>query len=112
VAYDEDLAVRVRELLAYEPDLEEKRMFGGLAFMLGGNMAVVVSGQGGLMVRVDKALTGEALELPGAEPFEMSGREVDGWVRVVPGALGDEVALREWVERGVGYAKSLPPKQG
>lgn len=110
MAYDEDLAVRVRELLAYEPDLEEKRMFGGLAFLLGGNMAVAASGKGGLMVRVDPAETDEAMAEPGAGPFEMKGRPVDGWVRVAAEALADEVALREWVERGVGYARSLPAK--
>lgn len=110
MAYDEDLAVRVRELLAYEPDLEEKRMFGGLAFLLGGNMAVAVSGRGGLMVRIDPAETDAALAEPHAGPFEMKGRPVEGWVRVDGAGLGEEFALREWVERGVGYAKSLPAK--
>ena len=110
MAYDDDLAVRIRELLAYEPDLEEKRMFGGLAFLLGGNMAVAASSKGGLMVRVDPAETDDLVGLPGAAPFEMRGRPVDGWLRVSSEAVADEVALREWVERGVGYAKSLPAK--
>jgi hypothetical protein len=110
VAYDEDLVVRIRELLAYEPDLEEKRMFGGLAFLLGGHMAVAASSKGGLMVRVDPAETDALLAEPGAAPFEMRGRPVDGWVRVGAEAVAGDGALRAWVERGVGYAKSLPPK--
>jgi TfoX/Sxy family transcriptional regulator of competence genes len=110
VAYDEDLAVRVRDLLAEEPEVEEKRMFGGLAFLLGGNMAVAVSGKGGLMVRVDPDETETLLAEPGAVPFEMRGRPLDGWLRVDGDALADDGVLRSWVDRGTAYAKSLPAK--
>jgi TfoX/Sxy family transcriptional regulator of competence genes len=110
VAYDEDLADRVRELLADET-VTEKKMFGGLAFLIGGNMSVAASGQGGLLVRVDPAQTEKLLAERGAEEFEMGGRgAMKGWLRVDPDVLGDTRTLRKWVKRGVTYAKSLPPK--
>jgi TfoX/Sxy family transcriptional regulator of competence genes len=107
--YDEDLARRVREQLAGEP-FEEKKMFGGLAFLLGGHMAVAASGKGGLMVRVEPAETATLLEEPGAEPFEMGGRGMTGGLRVRADAVADEDALARWVSRGLAYARSLPPK--
>jgi TfoX/Sxy family transcriptional regulator of competence genes len=110
MAYDEDLANRVRELVAANERLTEQKMFGGLAFLIGGNMAVGVSGQGGLMVRVDRAETEALLAKPHARPFEMSGREMKGWVRVDPQGVRTKRQLEPWVRRGVSYARSLPPK--
>jgi TfoX/Sxy family transcriptional regulator of competence genes len=110
VAYDEDLANRIRELIGAEPDLTEKKMFGGLAFLIGGNMSVAASGQGGLMVRVDPDATGELLEKPHAHPFEMRGREMQGWLRVDDEGVRTKRGLEPWVRRGVAYARSLPPK--
>jgi TfoX/Sxy family transcriptional regulator of competence genes len=110
MAYDEDLANRVRELMAANDELTEQRMFGGLAFMIGGNMAVAVSGQGGLMVRVDRGDTEALLAKPHARAFEMRGREMQGWVRVDPEGVRTKRQLEPWVRRGVSYARSLPPK--
>jgi TfoX/Sxy family transcriptional regulator of competence genes len=110
MAYDEDLAARVREFVAARAQFTEQRMFGGLAFLVGGHMSVSVSGQGGLMLRCDPAQTEELLGEPHAGPMVMRGREMDGWLRVdVDGVQSDE-ELERWVERGVSYAKSLPPK--
>ena len=110
MAYDEDLAHRIRELLAGGSAFTEMRMFGGLAFLVGGNMAVAVSGKGGLMVRVEHEETDGLLGQPGVHPFEMNGRELDGWVRVDADAVATRPRLESWVERGVGYARSLPAK--
>jgi TfoX/Sxy family transcriptional regulator of competence genes len=110
MAYDEDLARRIRGLVGNEPGLTEKTMFGGLAFLVGGNMAVAASGQGGLLVRVDPAES-EALVAAGARPMEMRGRELPGWMRVDAGEVETPEALAEWVERGVSYARSLPAKR-
>jgi hypothetical protein len=110
VAYDEDLANRIRELLATETGVIEKRMFGGLAFLIGGHMSVSVSGQGGLMLRCDPAETEELRRRPHAGPFEMRGRVMDGWLRVDPEGLHTKRQLERWVARGVAYARSLPPK--
>ncbi|HEX8646629.1 MAG TPA: TfoX/Sxy family protein [Thermoleophilaceae bacterium] len=110
MAYDEDLAHRIRELVAGEPGVTEQRMFGGLAFLVGGNMAVAASGQGGLMVRVEPDETDALLAEPHARPFEMRGREMRGWLRVGAEGVRTERDLRPWVERGVAYARSLPPK--
>ena len=110
MAYDEALAARIREHAAGEP-VEEKKMFGGLAFLLGGHMAVAASGKGGLMVRVEPSETETLLEEPGAAPFEMGGRgEMSGWLRVGADAVTDEDDLARWVDRGLTYARSLPPK--
>jgi hypothetical protein len=111
VAYDDDLADRIRELTAGEPDLREKRMFGGLAFLIGGNMSVAASGQGGLMVRVDPEQTDDLLDEPHAEPFVMRGRAMQGWLRVAPEGVLTTAQLEPWVARGVAYARSLPPKR-
>ena len=110
MAYDEALAARVRELLEAEAGIAEKRMFGGLAFLAGGHMAVAASGKGGLMVRVDPEETDALLARPGAGPFEMRGRPVDGWLRVEADAVRTKRQLEPWVRRGLGYARSLPPK--
>jgi TfoX/Sxy family transcriptional regulator of competence genes len=110
VAYDEDLANRIRELLADEPAVTEKKMFGGLAFLVGGNMAVAASGQGGLMVRVDPAQTEALLAKPHAAPMVMRGREMAGWLRVAAEGARTKRQLEPWVKRGVGYARSLPAK--
>jgi TfoX/Sxy family transcriptional regulator of competence genes len=111
VAFDEDLAARMRNLLANEPGLTEKRMFGGLAFLINGNMAVTASRQGGLMVRVDPGETDRLLRAAHAHPFEMRGREMDGWLRVDIDGLRTKRQLETWVSRGVAYARSLPPKK-
>jgi TfoX/Sxy family transcriptional regulator of competence genes len=110
MAYDEELADRIRELVAGEPDLTEMKMFGGLAFLIGGNMSVAASGQGGLLLRVDPEQTEGLASEPHAEPFVMRGRPMAGWLRVdAEGARTDE-QLRRWVAIGVTYARSLPPK--
>ncbi len=110
MAYDEDLANRIRELIAAEPDLSEQAMFGGLAFLVGGNMSVAVSGQGGLMVRVDPEETDALLAKPHATPFEMRGRPMRGWLRVDTEGVRTKRQLEPWVKRGVAYARALPPK--
>jgi TfoX/Sxy family transcriptional regulator of competence genes len=110
VAYDEDLAQRIRELLADEDGVTEMRMFGGLAFLIGGHMAVSASGQGGLLLRVDPDDTEALRERPGAEPFVMRGRAMDGWLRVKPEGIKTRGQLEPWVARGAAWARSLPPK--
>jgi TfoX/Sxy family transcriptional regulator of competence genes len=110
MAYDEDLADRIRELVADTPGVAEKKMFGGLAFLVGGNMAVAASGQGGLMVRIDRGETDALLRKPHARPFEMRGRPMDGWLRVDAEGVLTKGELEPWVKRGVAYARSLPPK--
>lgn len=110
MAYDTDLAERVREHISAERGLDEKPMFGGLAFLLNGNMAVCVSGKSGLMVRVPPEHTDELLAEDHVEPMIMAGRPTRGWVRVSADGVTDEAALRGWVRRGVDYATSLPSK--
>jgi TfoX/Sxy family transcriptional regulator of competence genes len=107
MAYDEELAARIRDLVAAEPALTEKKMFGGLAFLVGGNMAVAASGQGGLLVRVDPEESEALVAGSSARPMVMRGREMPGWLRLDP-AHDDE--LRTWVGRGVSYARTLPAK--
>jgi TfoX/Sxy family transcriptional regulator of competence genes len=111
MAYDEELADRIREIVAGEEGLTEKRMFGGLAFLIGGNMSVSASSQGGLLLRVDPAETETLLAEPHAEPFVMRGRAMDGWLRVAPEGVRTKRELKQWVGRGVAYARSLPAKQ-
>ncbi len=111
MAYDDELANRIRELIAVEEGLTEKKMFGGLAFLIGGNMAVGVSGKGGLMVRVDPAETDTLVAKPHAQPFEMRGRPMQGWLRVDADGVRTKRQLEPWVRRGVAYARSLPPKR-
>jgi hypothetical protein len=111
VAYDEDLANLIRELIAAEPDVAEQRMFGGLAFLIGGNMSVSASGQGGLLLRCDPAETDALVKKPHAARFEMRGRTMDGWLRVAPEGIRTKRELEPWVKVGVAYARSLPPKR-
>jgi hypothetical protein len=110
MAFDEALAQRIRDALEGEPGLREQRMFGGLAFLIGGHMAVAASGQGGLLVRVDPADHDGLIETTNARPMEMRGREMRGWLRVDAAEVEEDEALARWVERGVGYAHSRPPK--
>lgn len=111
MAYDEDLADRIRELIGGEADLTEKRMFGGLAFLLGGHMAVAVSGRGGLMVRVDPADRDELLARPDTEPMIMRGNPARGWLRVGADHVRTKRQLTRWVTTGTTYARTLPPKR-
>jgi hypothetical protein len=111
MAYDEDLANRVRELIALEPDLIEQKMFGGLAFLIGGHMSVTISGRGGLLVRCEPEETDALLAKPHASTFHMRGRAMQGWLRIAPEGVSTRRQLERWVERGVSYARSLPPKR-
>ena len=110
VAYDEAFAEQLRELLRHEPELSEKKMFGGLAFLIGGNMAVAASGQGGLLVRVDPARSEELVAASHAYPAEMRGRLMPGWLRVDREHLRTAAELVPWVEVATTFARSLPPK--
>ncbi|GAB7144482.1 TfoX/Sxy family protein [Mycobacterium riyadhense] len=110
MAYDTDLANRIRELLASQPGVDEKRMFGGLAFLIGGHLAVAVSGQGGLLVRVPPADTEKLLTRQHVSPMVMAGRETRGWLRVAADGVKTKRQLASWVKYGAGYAGSLPPK--
>jgi TfoX/Sxy family transcriptional regulator of competence genes len=110
MAYDEDLANRVRELLADEPTVSEMRMFGGLAFLLRGNMAVAVSSKGGLMLRCDPDDAQAALARPHTAPMMMRGRPAKGWLRVASDGVRTKRQLEPWVRRGTTFARSLPPR--
>ena len=110
MAYDEQLAERIRELVAGEARLTEKKMFGGLAFLVAGNMAIAASGQGGALVRVDPATSDELVATTNARPMEMRGRSMPGWLRVDSAEVRTKRQLERWVRIGVGYARSLPPK--
>ena len=110
MAYDEDLADRIRELVGSEHGVTEKRMFGGLGFLIDGNMSVSASGQGGLLLRVDPGETDALLSRPHAHPFEMRGRVMQGWLRVDAEGLRTKRQLEGWVARGIAYARSLPSK--
>jgi TfoX/Sxy family transcriptional regulator of competence genes len=110
MAYDEQLAHRIREVLADEDGVIEMSMFGGLAFLLGGNMAVAASGQGGLLVRVDPPHGEELLQSKHASAMVMRGREMKGWLRVDAEAVRSKRELERWVARGVAFARSLPVK--
>ncbi len=111
MAYDQDLANRVRELLAGENGITEKTMFGGLAFLLHGHMSVSASGRGGLLVRIDPADTDEALARPHVALMQMRGRPMDGWVTVAPEGVETRHELAAWVTRSLSYVRTLPPKQ-
>ena len=111
--YDEELANRIRELLADEEGaVTEKRMFGGLAFLLHGNMSVAASHDGGLLVRVDPSESDALVARPHAGLMEMGGRTMEGWVKVAPDGLRTKRELSSWVKRGVAFARTLPPKGG
>ena len=110
MAYDEDLADRIRELVGGEANLTEMKMFGGLAFLIGGNMAVAASGEGGVLVRVDPEESESLVASTSARPMEMRGRSMRGWLRVDEQDVRTHEQLSEWVRRGVAYAGSLPRK--
>ena len=110
MAYDQELADRIRELIAGEEGVTEQRMFGGLAFLINGNMSVAASGQGGLLVRVNPEETDAVVDDERVEPMVMRGREMRGWLQVRTEAVSDTSQLELWVARGVGYARSLPAK--
>jgi hypothetical protein len=111
MAYDEELAERMRALLADEPGVVEQKMFGGLAFLIGGNMAVAASGQGGALVRVDPEQSDELVAGSKAEVMVMRGRPMAGWLRVASADLESDSDLARWVGLGAAYARSLPPKR-
>jgi TfoX/Sxy family transcriptional regulator of competence genes len=111
VACDEHLADRVRALLEGEAGLTEKKMFGGLAFLIGGNMAVAASGQGGLLVRSDPETSDDLLASTGVRPMEMRGRQMQGWLRVDTEAVRTKRQLEKWVRLGATYARTLPAKR-
>ena len=111
MAYDEDLADRIRELIGADPALSEQKMFGGLAFLIAGNMAVAASGQGGILVRVDPEQSHSLIATGPAEPMDMGGRSMSGWLRVPPDHLKTKRQLAKWVAMGTDYARSLEPKK-
>jgi len=111
MAYDEALAERIRELVAKERGLSEKKMFGGLAFLVGGNMAIAASGQGGILVRVDPHQSDTLVRTTKAMVAEMRGRAMPGWLRVAPEDVRTTPQLRKWVTLGTGFARSLPAKR-
>ncbi|MFL5950078.1 MAG: TfoX/Sxy family protein [Gaiellaceae bacterium] len=111
MAYDDALAARIRELLAGERGVTEKKMFGGLAFLVHGNMAVAASGKGGLLVRVDPDESDALVRKSGVALMEMGGRSMTGWLTVEAAAVQTKKQLAEWVDRGVGFARTLPPKR-
>jgi TfoX N-terminal domain len=111
MAYDQELAERIRRSIGSDPDLTEKKMFGGLAFLIAGNMAIAASGQGGAMIRVDPQQSDALVATTTARLVEMRGRPMPGWLLVSSDDLHTDDHLAAWVGRGVGYAKSLPPKQ-
>ncbi len=110
MAYDEALAHRLRELLASEDAVTERRMFGGLSFLINGNMSVSASSRGGLLVRIDPDATDDALARPHVSLMEMGGRTMRGWLRVAPEGIATKRALQFWVRRSVTYARGLPSK--
>jgi TfoX/Sxy family transcriptional regulator of competence genes len=111
MAYDEELANRLREELAGYGNVTEKAMFGGLAFLINGNMSVSASGRGGLMVRVGPEASDDALARPHTELMVMRGRPMPGWIRVASEGIRSKRQLAPWVRRGAEYARSLPPKR-
>ncbi len=110
MAFDEELAERIRQLIGSDPELTEKKMFGGLAFMIRGNMAIAASSEGGAMVRADPAQSDSLLATSQATLVQMRGRDMPGWLRVSSDDLRTDEQLAPWVEMGTGYARSLPPK--
>jgi hypothetical protein len=111
MGYDEALAGRIRDLIGPDPELTEKKMFGGLAFLIHGNMAISASGHGGVLVRVDPAQSGALVEATSATVAVMQGREMPGWLRVAEAGVATDADLEQWVDRGVEYARSLPAKK-
>ncbi len=111
MAYDQELADRIRRIIGSDPDLTEMKMFGGLAFLISGNMAIAASGGGGAMVRVDPQQSHTLTATTNATLVEMRGRAMPGWLRVSSDDLGTDDQLTPWVERGISHARSLPPKR-
>jgi TfoX/Sxy family transcriptional regulator of competence genes len=111
MAYDEELADRIRDLVGDEPGLTEQKMFGGLAFLIGGNMAVAASGQGGILVRADPEASDELVGSTDAYLMEMRGKQMAGWLRLDSEHVSSESQLAKWVELGTSYARSLPAKR-
>ena len=111
MAIDEDLATRIRDLVGPDPELTEKKMFGGLAFLIRGHMAISASGQGGVLVHVDPGRSGDLVATTKATTAVMQGRKMPGWLRVSPEDLASDDDLSRWVDIGIGHARSLPPKQ-
>jgi TfoX/Sxy family transcriptional regulator of competence genes len=110
MAYDEELAARIRAALSFTDQVTERRMFGGLGFMVAGHMVAAAAGGGGMMLRVDPALGSELVDGDGVRPFRMNGRDLSGWLYLQPAAVDDETALRTWLERGLAFVATLPPK--
>jgi len=110
MSYDQELAARIRAALSFEPGITEKRMFGGCAFLLDGNMTAAASGSGGLMLRVDPAAGESLLERDGVQLVEMRGRGLNGWLRIDDAVLLDEAALRWWLDQGLSFTRTLPAK--
>ena len=111
MAYDERLADRVREIVSASSEFSERKMFGGLAFMVGGHMAVAASREGGIMLRVDPTETDALLAKPFCRPFQMRGKPIDGWLRVDAEGIATKRQLERWVMRGVAYALAQPPRR-
>jgi hypothetical protein len=111
MAYDEELAGRIRDLVGDEPGLTEQKMFGGLAFLIGGNMAIAASGQGGVLVHVDPDEGDSLIAKTSARPMEMRGKEMAGWLRVDADDVKTKRQLTKWVDVGAAYARSLPAKK-
>ena len=110
MAFDEKLASQLRDLLARESKVTEKKMFGGLAFLVNGNMCVSASGKGGMLVRIDPDETKAALDRPHVTRMVMGGRSMDGWIRVAPAGASTKREIEPWVRRSLDYVKKLPPK--
>jgi TfoX/Sxy family transcriptional regulator of competence genes len=110
MAYDLELAERIRDLLAEQPSFTEKKMFGGLAFLLGGHMTAVASSKGGLMIRADPAAAPGLVESTPATFAEMRGRQMKGWLRLDAADVGTDDLLSTWIDHAVDYAATLPPK--
>ena len=111
MAYDDDLAARIRDLIGPDPDLTEKKMFGGLAFLIRGHMAITASGQGRVLVHVDPGRSAELVAATTDTAAVMQGQQMPGWLRVSREDLASDDDLSGWVDIGVGHARSLPPKQ-
>jgi len=111
MAYDEHLAARIRGLVATERGMSEQKMFGGIAFLVGGNMAIAASGQGGVLVRVDPEQSDELVATTKASLAVMRGRRMAGWLRVAAEDLQTKRQLAKWVDLGTGFARSLPAKR-
>ncbi len=116
MAYDEDLATRIRDLIGPDPELAEKKMFGGLAFLIRGHMAISASGQGGILVHVDPGRSAGLVATTRATTTRattavMQGREMPGWLRVSPEDVASDGDLSRWADIGIEHARSLPPKQ-